>query len=337
MPLGRRRLPQCGKMAEFDIAIVGTSPFCGLLAGVLARDHGKKVVRVGRPRSAQRLPRSLDFALPLATRPETWRLLRRAEAETRALLGSMGIPESARVSEVELVADLSPTAMALDHHAHIALGYDHQVRRTPAGWAFRRVTRLDADAIERRLSDWLTAAGAATIDDGTVEATTTVLGDDDAIFDAIGEADRPAPLVSQAMTSTLLVSRSLPTPIRRFADRGVTLVARPANTVLAIVSGEEDVDARLASTLQGPFPMKRLATTRYRRFTTRDGAPVVGKVGKRFLIAGLADAAPFFAPSIGRLIAGTPEADEKRWFAAHDPAKDRAAITDVVCAAGAMA
>src|SRR5688572_33157108 len=104
-------------MAEFDVAIVGTSLLCGLLAGVLARDHGKRVVRIGRPRSAQRLPRSLDLALPLATRPETWRLLRLAEVETRTLLGSMGVPESAGISEVELVTDLPPTATAPDHLA----------------------------------------------------------------------------------------------------------------------------------------------------------------------------------------------------------------------------
>jgi hypothetical protein len=326
-------LPQCGNRAEFDIAIVGTSLLCSLLAGVLARDHGKKVVRIGRPRSAQRLPRSLDLALPLATRPETWRHLRRAEAETRTLLGSIGVPESAAVGEVELVADLPPTASALDHLAHMALGHDHRVRRTATGWAFRQVTKLDAEAIERRLGEWLTAAGAATIDDGAVDATTTVLADDDAIFDGIAEADRPAPLLSQAMTSTLLVSRPLPAPIRRFADRGVTLVARPGSTVLAIVSGEQDVDSRLASTLPGPFPMKRLATTRYRRFTTRDGAPVIGKLGKQVLIAGLADAAPFFAPSLARLIAGSSEPEEKRWFAAHDPAKDRTAIADFVSSA----
>ena len=330
-------MPQCGKMAEFDIAIVGTSLLCGLLAGVLARDHGKKVVRIGRSRSAQRLPRSLDLALPLATRPETWRLLRRAEAETRILLGSMGLPESAGVSEVELVADLPPTAAALDHHAHMALGHGHQVRRTETGWAFRRVTKLDAEAIERRLGEWLAAAGAATIDDGTVDAATAVLADDEAILDGIVEADRPAPLLSQAMTSTLFVSRSLPAPIRRFADRGVTLVARPGNTVLAIASGEQDVDARLASTLPGPFPMKRLATTRYRRLSTRDGAPIIGKVGKQFLIAGLGDAAPFFAPALARLIAGTPEPDEKRWFTAHDPVKNRTAIADFVSAAEATA
>lgn len=324
-------------MAEFDVAIVGTSLLSGLLAGVLARDHGKKVVRVGRPHSTQRLPRSLDVALPLATRPETWQLLRKAEAETRTLLGSMGVPESAGVSEVELVADLLPTTIALDHHAHLAHGYGHQVRRTPTGWAFRHVTKLSAEAIERGLPEWLTAAGAAVIDDGTVDAAITVLADDDAIFDAVAEANRPAPLLSQAMTSTLLVSRALPAPIRRFADRGVTLVSRPGNTVLAIISGEQDVDARLASTLPGPFPVKRLATTRFRRFASADGAPVLGKVGKTFVVAGLGDATPFFAPALARFIAGASAPEERRWFAAHAPGKDRTAIADFVSAEEAPA
>lgn len=326
-------MPQCGKMAEFDVAIVGTSLLSGLLAGVLARDHGRKVVRIGRPLSAQRLPRGLNLALPLATRPESWRMLRQAEAETRILLGSVGVPDSVGTTEAEFIADLPDTVAALDHLAHMGVGYGHQVRREPVGWGFRRVTMLDPEPIEKRLSEWLLAAGAASIEDGNVDATLTVLADDDAIFDALAEADRPTPLASQAMTSTLLVSRPLSTPVRRFADRGVTLLTRPGNTVLAIVSGETDVDARLASTLPGPFPMKRLATTRFRRFTLRDGAPLIGKVGKQLLVAGLGDTAPFFAPSIARFIAGTAQDDEKRWFAAHDPARDREAIADVAEAA----
>ena len=151
-----------------------------------------------------------------------------------------------------------------------------------------------------------------------------------AIRAAQAETDRPSPLLAHAMTSTLLVSRPLPTPIRRFPDRGVTLLARPGNTVLALVSGDADVDARLASCLPGPFPTKRLATTRYRRLATRDGAPVIGKVGKQFMVAGLGDASPFFAPALARLIAGVTEPDEKRWFAAHEPGKTRTAIADFV-------
>jgi hypothetical protein len=318
-------------MAEFDIAISGTSLFSGLVAGVLTRDHGKKVVRIGRQHSPQRLPRSLDLALPLATRPETWRMLRRAEAETRTLLGSVGVEDSVTPTEMEVVADLPQTVAALDHMAHMALGHSHQVRRTASGWAFRHVANLDLEAIERRLGEWLKAAGVVSIDDGAVDADLTVLADDEAIFDSIAQADRPASLTSQPMTSTLIVSpRALPTPVRRFADRGVMLVARPGNTVLALISGEQDVDARLASTLPGPFPMKRLATTRYRRFVTSDGAPLIGTVGKLFLVAGFGDVATFFAPSVARLLAGVADDDERPWFAAHDPAGLRAPIADFV-------
>ena len=318
-------------MAEFDIAIAGTSLLAGLLAGVLARDHGKTVVRVGRPLSPQRLPRSLDLALPLATRPETWRVLRRAEAETRTLLGSMGIPQGFGSAGMEIVSDLPAGAAALDHMAHMALGYGHQVRRIDGGWAFRQVARLDRETIEGRLGEWLKAAGVTSTEDAAVGAGLLVLADNDAILDRVPERNRPAPLVLQAMTSTLLVSaRALPAPIRRFADRGVTLVARPGNTVLAVVAGGREVEARLASTLAGPFPVKRLATTHYHRFTTADGAPVIGKAGKQFLLAGLGDAAPFFAPALARLLAGTASADEKRWFAAHDPARPRTTLAEYV-------
>ena len=119
------------------------------------------------------------------------------------------------------------------------------------------------------------------------------------------------------------------------SDRGVTHIDRPGNTVLALVSGEADVEARLASSFAGPFPLKRLATTRYRRFGTSDGAPIISRLtpGKPFLVAGLGDAAAFLAPTIARLIAGASAADEAQWFAAHDPAQTRDAVAEFVATA----
>ncbi len=317
-------------MAEFDVAIVGSSLASGLLAGALARDHGRKVVRIGRSDSAQRLARSLNLALPLATRPESWRMMRAAEVDTRALLDSIGVPDSVASTEVELVSDLPDTAAMLDHLAHMASGFGHQVRRTGAGWALRRVALLQPEVIDRRMAEWLAAAGVTSIDEGTADAALTVLAEDDAILDALPERQRPGQLVAQAMQSTLIdAPRPLPAPVRRFPDRGVTLMARPGG-ILAIVGGEHEVEVRLASALPGPFPMKRLATTRYRRFVTGDGAPLIGKIGKHFVVAGLGDATPFFAPALARLIAGAPEEEEKRWFAAHTPRKNRTAVAEFV-------
>jgi hypothetical protein len=317
-------------MADFDIAVVGSSLFSGLLAGILARDHGRKVARIGRQPSAQRLPRRIELALPLATRPETWRLMRRAEAEMATVLGSIGVTTGIDTTEAALLADLPGTASALDHLAHMAAGYGHQVGRLPNGWAFRRVSTLIREPIEARLGDWLNAAGVTSLDEKLPDADLIVLADDAAIFDHLTERERPPQLISQPMTATLVVSRPPAIPVQRFADRGITLVVRPGNSILALVSGEADVEARLSSTLTGPFPMKRLATTRYRRFVTSDGAPLIGplKSGKQFITAGLGDTAAFLAPAIARLIAGTSDGDEKHWLAAHDPMLPRDAVAD---------
>src|SRR5207237_228928 len=75
---------------SYDFAILGANLLSALLAGLLTRDHGKRVVRIGRKGSAQRLPRGLDLALLVATRPATWRMLRDGDAETRALMAAIG-------------------------------------------------------------------------------------------------------------------------------------------------------------------------------------------------------------------------------------------------------
>jgi hypothetical protein len=247
----------------------------------------------------------------------------------------MGVSDGVGATEAAVLADLPASVTALDHIVHLAAGYGHQVGRLPSGWALRGVAILDREAIDARLGDWLNAANVTSIDDGTADAAVTVLADDAAILDHVPEGQRPPLLVSQAMTGTLVVSpRALPR-LQRFVDRSVTLLARPGNTVLALVGGETDVEARLASTLAGPFPMKRLATTRYRRFVTADGAPLIGRLkpGEQFIAAGLGTTGPFLAPAIARLLAGKSEEDEARWFAAHDPAQPREAVADFAASA----
>jgi len=320
-------------MAEFDYGIVGTDLFSGLLAGLLARDHGKTVVRIGQRPSPQRLWRSLPVALPVATRPGTWDMVRRGERETRDLLHAMGVSAAIAASEAALIGDRPSSAEALDHLAHIAVGYGHQVRRIDSGWALRSVSILDRDAINTGLMEWLGGLGVRHVDDGEVDATLTILADDTAIFDRVSEAQRPDVLVSQAMTSTSIVAtRPLPARVQRFIDRGVTLFGQSGNTVLALVSGEQDVEARLASTLPGPFPMKRLATTRYRRFLTSDGAPLIGRMKgtRQFIAAGLGDCAPFLAPAMARFLVGKSEGSERSWLLAHDFARPRANVADFI-------
>src|SRR3954447_31033 len=126
-------------MAEsYDFAIFGSSALSALLAGLLAHDHGKRVIRIAEPVSPQRLPRRIDIALPFATRPATWRLLRQAEAEMAALMRSIEAPDAIMPTEVQIVADLPETATALAHVNHVAQGYGMAVRHG----TFRKVSRL---------------------------------------------------------------------------------------------------------------------------------------------------------------------------------------------------
>ncbi len=316
-------------MADFDYAIVGTSLLAGLLAGLLARDHGKRVVRIGRRPSAQRLPRALDLALRLATRPDSWQLFRQAEIETRMLLARLGMAEAMSAVEVALDADLPDSAAALDHLAHLAIAHGHQIRRTAGGWAFRQIAQLRPD--RDKLDAWLASLGVAFTENPAAIAGQIVLADDAALLEHLAEAERPPQLVAQAMMATLIVSpRPASLPVQRFVDRGVTLAWQPGHALLGLVSGDSDSEARLASTLTGPFPMKRLATTRYRRMITADGAPLIGRLApsKFSIIAGLGDAGAFLAPALARCLAGQPNAGEAAWFAAHEPSRPRAAIAD---------
>ncbi|HEX4297655.1 MAG TPA: hypothetical protein VHZ56_06495 [Devosia sp.] len=334
----------------FDFAIFGSTPFAGLLAGLLARDHGKRVLRVGRRVSPQRLPRRLEMALTLASRPHTWKVLRDADAEIRRLLPSLGAASALSLADVEVRADTEATAIALAHAAHLALAHGMQVRQTRAGWIFRDVTTLGAEALEVALAAWLTAlgVGAAEPDEATISfarggaaelATVSgpiVLADDAALVDLLPDDARSDRLLVHSLTATLTsATRRLPAAVVHFPDRGVRLVQR-GGAVLGLVDGDADVEARLASTLAPPFPIRRVATGRSRRMLTGDGAPLIGvvKPSRLFVVAGLGDAETFFAPAVARLLAGVAPDEEKRWFAAHDPARQsRVAVADFNAAA----
>jgi hypothetical protein len=331
--------------AGYDFAIFGSGPLSALLAGLLAHDHGKQVIRIAAPVSPLRLPRSIDLALPFATRPASWRIVRRAEAETRAVLTSLAAPEAIIPVDVRIVADRPATAMALAHMTHLALGDGMSVRDN----LFARVSRLTGeidlhdskaqsiDAADVALNFTRAGVASLTIAGEAAEVGQIVLAEDAAILDLMPESQRPASLAVHAMTATLTApARRLAAPIMSYPDRGVVLAQRPDLSIHALVSGERDVEARLASCLDGPFPLTRVATTRYRRITTLDGAPLIGRLkpSKLFVIAGLGDAAAFLAPPLARLLNGVPRDDERTWFLAHDPARtNRAAIADFAGAA----
>jgi len=314
---------------RYDFAIFGASPLAALLCGILAHRHGCHVLRIADPVPHQRLPRSIEVALPLATRPASWRLTRAAAKETADLLFSVGGQDRLDRVDVKIVADLPDTATALAHLTHVAAGYGFVSRNG----TFRGIARFSGEvdltnstvqSIEAaRISLTPTTSGAQlTLDGEAVSAGGIVLADDAAILDLLPDKERPVNLLAEAALATLTApAKRLPATIVRYPDRGVILMQNEDRSVLALVTGQADSDARLASCLGGMLPLQRRATTHYRRLVTADGAPLVGRLEPSGLVvvAGLGSVAAFLAPPLARLLVGEASDEEAAWFAAHEP------------------
>lgn len=325
----------------YDFAVFGTSPLAALVCGLLAHQHGMQVLRVADPVPRQRLPRRIDVALPLATRPASWRLLRAAATETTSLLSDIEGLDRLDRTDIKLVADLPETAGALAHLTHVAAGYGFGSR----DGVFRAVPRLsgevdlghsDVQTVEAGRVTLTPGRGGAelTLDDEAMPVGQIVLADDAAILDLLPEAERPMLLLAEPAMATLTApAKRLVAGVVRYLDRGVTLIQREDHSVLALVTGHADAAARLGSCLDGALPLQRRATTHYRRLVTADGAPLIGRLkpSKLVVVAGLGTIGAFLAPPIARLLAGVPTDDESPWFAAHDPARtNRTPVADIV-------
>src|SRR3569623_1140366 len=126
--------------STYDFAIFGGNALGSLVAGLLAHDHKKQVLLIADPVSPQRLPRGIDLALILATRPQSWKMLRRGVAETVALMAWLGAQDTIEAPDVRVAADLPQTKIDLAHIAATARGYG----QSSQGEVFPAVHRLTA-------------------------------------------------------------------------------------------------------------------------------------------------------------------------------------------------
>ena len=129
----------------FDFAIFGSSPLAVLLGGLLATMHGKQVCLIGEPWSPWSLPRRTDIAALVATRPDTWAMLKAGSAETTKLINVIG---KGLVDHVDplLIAEGPQSLEAIAHMRAVAVGYGYAMERVAdrslaesgAAWRLRR-------------------------------------------------------------------------------------------------------------------------------------------------------------------------------------------------------
>lgn len=318
----------------YDFAIVGSSLAAMMVAGLLAQEHGRRVILVGRPTSGLRLSRLLDLLFVPATTSGTWALLAQAAAEIGGILTKIGAEDALRYVDMAVEVERDPTAELFDHVAHLASGYGVRVHRTEGGWLFRGIPSLDSPNLHRKLPAWLENSQVTRADvdkhplsigkDGALQfnglsAAHAVLCDDDAILHLPEEVQPPSLRVHQRLVTLLEPVKPAKAEVQNWPDRRLSLVRRPDNQALAFVNGVEEAEARLASVLSAPA--RRLAAAQSRQLVSNDGAPLVGMLprAKSFVAAGLGDIGAFLAPALARLLAGTARAEEHEWLKAYAP------------------
>jgi len=329
----------------FDHLIIGSTPLAGLVAGLLAREHGKRVCLLAEPFSAFGLERRFELSIDLVSRPETLILLKRLAAETLKLIAGIGRNLTDRVDPL-FVAETRASIAALGHFQHLAQALDIAAERSAdrtisAGSILRlRGQHLIAHArFAPALDAWLAAAEVRRLDpvateitlrkDGTarivangieVEAAQVLLADDEAVQAHLSPDAWDRAIVRVPAAALLLQpAKPAPHPISVWLDRGLALRQEPKGPLAALATGPRDTaEARLASAATKSLPLRRAGEARFDALATSDGAPMLapGRGTKVMHLAGFGRSAAFYAPALARQLAGVASADEAAWFAA---------------------
>ena len=329
----------------YDHLVIGSTPLAGLVAGLLARDHGKRVCLVREPYSPFGLEQHFDLSVDLVTRPETLALLKRLSAETLKLIGSIGKHLVDRIDPL-FIAESRAGMDALGHFLHLAQALDYPAERVAdrniAEGGIIRVRGQSVIAHHRfspALEAWLDRSEVRRLDpadtgvtlhrDGTatieserreVGAQQVLLADDRAVLThlALDTWDRSV-VRSDATALLLQPAKPLPHPLKIWLDRGVTLRQEPRGSLSAIAVGDRaTAEARIAASAMRALPLRRAGIARFETLSTADGAPLLAPArGMRLThLAGFGLAGAFYAPAIARQLAGKTSADEAAWFAA---------------------
>lgn len=335
---------------SYDYLVVGSTPLAGLLGGLLAVAHQRRVCLVGEPFSPFRLQRCIDISIAPVTRPETLILLKRVAAETSKLIAGWGKGLVSRIDPL-FIAETPDSIAALGHFRHLAIALGYTVEpvadRGISDGLMLRVRdsqMLGHGRLEPALEAWLAKHDVRHLDhaettltlrkDGTArighdghsaEAAHVILAGDDAVLAHLPEEARDRSLETVPGAAILLeAGKPLPAPYVSFLDRGVILGQDGKVSVSALLSGDPtSARARLGSATAKAGPLRLAGETVINTLRATDGAPFIGLARglKTTVIAGLGPSAAFLAPAIARHIAGVSPPDEAEWFAARGPSR----------------
>lgn len=324
------------------IAVVGTSPFAWLLAGLLALDHKRAVRLLGEPPDPYRLWATPALSVAPLTRPQSWALL---ASETRRAVRRISRIGSGIVqrADVHMTAGSPESKVALSHIRHMMEGFGHTI--TPEGTAsppgamrIGDAWSIDIARFTRTVPGWL-ASSAVDIASFTGKAdlpdtSKIVLADDWAVLSVLAtrEIERIARIVPHLGIETAPV---VPGSRRIVLDleSGASL-AQSANGSIRGVAPDGDGAGltRIAACLPPHARPRLMARTRFSRLLPRDGAPVIGPLGRtnHFAVMGLGGLDLLLAPVVARLVVDGASPAETAWAQAHGAGRRRNGVAEFV-------
>lgn len=340
-------------MGNFDFVIAGSDPASAIIAGLMARDHGKKVGLLTDPAAEIRLPRQAYLSFGTAVRPETLGMAARLAPETNRLLAS--IAGRAVLSSVSplILSRSGQAADALAHTYHLAAHFGLEIQQAdPGQWqGARRAFRVRGVHLVRQkllwagLRKWLDECKVIRIDrnganvashrDGSAsirnhdelhEVVQLVLCDDEALrVHGHGGDIRQDFRVAWA-TSILTEPAKIDVPVVLEPERGF-MSWQHANGGIGVIMHRSaaEVGPAIEDNLATSRPPRRAGQAEFQILRSRDGAPVIGRFSRSGILVatGFGQSTVHFAPAIARFLAQAATTEEKEYFGPRVPGAGR--------------
>lgn len=340
---------------HFDFAIAGSTPLCGVLAGLLAREHGAKVCRIGNFVHPLLPQRGFDISAGPLTRPETWRLLKSSVPETVKVLNGIGGGKVYERIDYGMVALGKAGEQALGYIQNAAHGYGVQVERLPdspsyrTAYAFKHTVRTLRRPLTAALPNWLTTAGVTLIDPndarvrkaqngptsvqwsgGSAEIGTLVLAGDTAMLTHGHQGDVQSLFHKLPMSALLMEpTAKLVTPVMQAIDAGLTLYQRGNGALDCAGHGDAaELGQATAAYFEEGEKLRMAGSAVFDSLLSKDGGAVFGAKSRKNVIylGGLSVTGLFQATAIARHLAGKSEGVEAEYFNACAPSKDSKSV-----------
>ncbi len=328
-----------------DFALAGSSIKAGMIAGLLAKEHKKRVCLIASRSRQHQLAREFNLSFDCATRDQTWELLAALDTESTKRLVSVGGRRSLLRVNPLIICHTRASANALGHMYHVARGYGYEMERVDAArisgakavFCLRGARVIRHRIFWPAMLKWLENCGVQIIDPSDIrfsfqqngsariqsgqdkmEAGRVVLADEEAIFQHAGHQDaerffitcRASSLLSEPMA--IKGDQFILSPEHKFAAMG----RKKGRMAFLGMVAPQNMAALIGANVALDKITSRAGQSTFFSVATRDGAPIAGRLGRSsfWVLGGFGHGGSYFAPALARFLVNRCSPIEMSYF-----------------------